>query len=185
MKIPPTLITSNPELVKEFWAAWHGKVIVKQLKLRPIINEAVFTSRLTAKDIEGIDSVRLSPAIFQAEIPKAHELRIAMFGHESFAIAIDSQGDPETIVDWRMKPDNVSMTPATLPDELVRRLRSLLDEFHLAHGVFDLIRTPESEYIFLELNPNGQWHFMEKAADGSLAEAMARLLAGRVTSAIA
>ena len=32
-----------------------------------------------------------------------------------------------------------------------------------AFGAFDFIVTPENEWIFLEVNPNGQWLWLEQS----------------------
>ena len=55
-------------------------------------------------------------------------------------------------------------------------LRAYLRHCGLRFGAFDLIVTPEGEHVFLELNPNGQWYWVELATKAPMAEAMADLL---------
>ncbi len=188
LRIPPTLITSDPQRVREFWHHFNGKVIVKQLNITPLWQEAMWTERVSQADIAKIDSVRMSPAIFQMEVPKLYELRVAMFGNEVFSLKLDSQHDPETAVDWRRKPASgeraVTMEPAPTPARLRRQLRSVLDSLGLFYGAFDLIYTPSGEYVFLEVNPNGQWYFMQLETGLPIADTVARILAGRTLPAV-
>ena len=39
----------------------------------------------------------------------------------------------------------------------------MLSYYNLVFGAFDYIVTPQNEWIFLELNPNGQWLWLEEA----------------------
>jgi D-alanine-D-alanine ligase-like ATP-grasp enzyme len=55
----------------------------------------------------------------------------------------------------------------------------VLDLLGLRYGAFDLVYTPDGEYVFLEVNPNGQWYFMQLGIDLPLVETMAELLAGK------
>jgi glutathione synthase/RimK-type ligase-like ATP-grasp enzyme len=46
----------------------------------------------------------------------------------------------------------------------------------LVYGAIDMRRTPEDEYVFLEINPAGQFLFVEQVSRQPIAAALARLL---------
>lgn len=46
----------------------------------------------------------------------------------------------------------------------------------LRYGAIDMIVTPGGEYIFLEINPNGQWYFVQLQSEAEIADAIAELL---------
>lgn len=48
-----------------------------------------------------------------------------------------------------------------LPQSVLDKLRQLMDRLHLAFGCIDLIKTPAGEYVFLEVNPSGQWLWLD------------------------
>jgi glutathione synthase/RimK-type ligase-like ATP-grasp enzyme len=50
-------------------------------------------------------------------------------------------------------------------DKLAARLRDLMCALGLTFGALDLIRTPDGRYVFLEVNPNGQWLWLEDRLD--------------------
>ncbi|MEH2214344.1 MvdC/MvdD family ATP grasp protein [Nostoc sp.] len=66
--------------------------------------------------------------------------------------------------------------PEQLPDRLIRCLDAFMAKFGLIFGAFDLIKTPSGEYVFLEINPTGEWGMLEKDLDYPIALAIASAL---------
>jgi glutathione synthase/RimK-type ligase-like ATP-grasp enzyme len=180
LNVPPTLIANDPGAVQEFCARHSEGSVVKVLAPTQLYGHALYTNLVTPEHLREIDTLRLAPAIFQARIPKAYELRITIVGNRTFAVRIDSQSDPETSLDWRRKPSlndfDVPMRSTELPEDIDQRLRALLASLGLRCGCIDMIVTPDGNYVFLEINPNGQWHFAQLGTDSNIAEAIAELL---------
>ena len=178
--LPDTIITSDPDVVRRFYDSHDGNIIVKGFASAPTVDQAIFTSKLKLEDMEKIDSLRLSPAIFQANVPKAYELRITVAGRKIYPIKIFSQEDEETAIDWRRNPKlndfDVKMEPTTIPKNVEDFIFTFMQKANLRFGCFDMIVTPEGKYIFLEINPNGQWYFVQLRTGIQIAEAIAGLL---------
>jgi hypothetical protein len=51
-----------------------------------------------------------------------------------------------------------------------------MDSFGINFASPDMILTPEGEFVFLELNPNGQWLWLEAELGLPLISSMADLL---------
>jgi glutathione synthase/RimK-type ligase-like ATP-grasp enzyme len=179
LDIPPTLITSDPLRVKNFIRDQKDRVIMKALEPSPMIDEVLFTRMVTPQDLAQIDRIRYAPAIFQGYIPKDHELRVTIVGKETFSVKIYSQDDPETAIDWRVKPLHndfqVKMERTSLPTEVEEKLQRFMKALELRYGCVDIVVTPEGEYVFLEVNPNGQWYFVQLKSDAEIAPAIASL----------
>ncbi len=178
--VPNTLITSSPDQVRDFFETHSRDIIVKLFAASPILDHVVYTNRVKPEQMDNIDSVRFSPSIFQANIPKGYELRITVVGDRIFPVKILSQQDEETAVDWRRKPKlndfDVKMEPTVLPEEVVSKIFSFMKKMELKYGCIDMIVTPSGEYIFLEVNPNGQWYFVQLRTNMEIAKAIADLL---------
>jgi glutathione synthase/RimK-type ligase-like ATP-grasp enzyme len=96
-----------------------------------------------------------------------------------FAVKIDSQEKEQTKYDWRKDQLNVGYKTFDLPIEIKTKLLALHKEFKLVYGAYDFIVDPNGEYYFLEVNPAGQWLWMEEAIGLNISEAVAkRLLEG-------
>jgi glutathione synthase/RimK-type ligase-like ATP-grasp enzyme len=140
---------------------------------------AIFTSRVLNEHLDEIESARWSPAIYQALVPKHFDLRVTIVGRKIFAAAIDSQSDPAASLDWRQT--NNQQLPhhrVTIPDEIAVKLLSMMDSLRLTFGAFDMILTPSGEYVFLEVNPSGQWLWIDDMLEYGISDAVALWLAG-------
>ena len=49
-------------------------------------------------------------------------------------------------------------------------------DFELKFGAFDFIVNKSDEWIFLEINPNGQWLWLEKILDIPISECIFKYL---------
>lgn len=182
LEIPSTLVTSDPRRVKEFVRRHPGGTIMKALEPSPMVDEVLFTQMITSHDLEQLDRIRYAPAIFQEYVPKDHELRITIVGKEIFPVRIHSQEDPETAIDWRVKPLHndfqVKMERSFLPAAIEENLRRLMRALGIRYGCIDMVVTPEGRRVFLEVNPNGQWYFVQLKSDVEIAPAIASLFFG-------
>jgi glutathione synthase/RimK-type ligase-like ATP-grasp enzyme len=99
------------------------------------------------------------PSLFQKYIKKKYEIRSFFLGGNFFSMAVMSQSDQKTMIDFRNynyeKPNRY--VPYKLPKVLEKKLQSLMYELNLKTGSIDLIFTEEGKYIFLEVNPIGQF----------------------------
>lgn len=122
-----------------------------------------------------------SPAIVQPMLAYP-ERRIYQVGPEVFAFDIAS-----ATLDSRLDP-NIRITAfdaATLPREILDALRDLTDRLRCDFCAVDMKSDPETgELVFLELNNGPMFKAYDKAAGGTMAEAMVRyLIAGGAAQA--
>ena len=53
---------------------------------------------------------------------------------------------------------------------------ALLRALNLAFGAIDMILTPAGEYVFLEINPNGQWAWIQQCTGAEMSGCLIDLL---------
>jgi len=127
--------------------------------------------------LDGIGAVPSCPVIFQAYVNKALELRVTVIGQRVFSCAIYSQEDTDNAEDYRVHwTYNLRLEVFELPPEIEKRCLALVQALGLEIGCIDLILTPEGEYVYLEINPVGQWIWIEERTGMPIAEAIADLL---------
>jgi glutathione synthase/RimK-type ligase-like ATP-grasp enzyme len=182
LRIPRTVITNDAATVREA-AAYFGRMIVKPARTGHVVygggDRAIFTSELLPEHMDDLSGVELSPAIYQELVPKRHDIRVTIVGRQVFAAAIDSQSDPAATIDWRHTDNpNLPHRRITLPEALRRQLLQLVDHLHLTFAAIDLVETPEGDFVFLEINPNGQWLWLDDMLDMRISSAVATWLAG-------
>lgn len=137
----------------------------------------LYTSTVKEEDLLDAESLRYCPMVFQEQIPKQSELRVVYVNGKVFVGALDAAVYAESKADWR-KPgvEVLEWRHHELPDELVRRLQAFMGKFGLLFGAFDFILTPSGEYVFLEINPTGEWGMIEKDLDLPISSAIADAL---------
>jgi glutathione synthase/RimK-type ligase-like ATP-grasp enzyme len=179
-QIPDTLITTNPAQAERFFHEHHGQVVVKPLAGVSFIAPqpmGVYTSRVKDSDLAEIEAVRFAPTLFQAYVPKDVELRITVVRNQVFTAEIHSQLDERTKDDWRrIPPKHIPHRVHKLPREIQSRCVALVSQLGLEFGALDMIKTPDGRYIFLEINPNGQWLWIEEFTGLPIAAAIAQAL---------
>jgi len=181
LRVPRTLVTNDPEAARQFFDETEGRMVAKLLRPLTVSMTAaplfVYTSRVREEDLAGADELRHSPMVFQELIPKERELRVAWVAGEAFAGALDASGTSRGQTDWRRAaPGECEWQAAELPSEISRGLRALMSELGLAYGAVDLIRTPAGEYVFLEVNPGGEWGMLERDLGLPISDAIAEEL---------
>ena len=133
-----------------------------------------YTEPVRPRDLLHVEDLRLCPLLVQPYVPKRLELRVTVVGHQVFAAAIDSQATNHTRLDWRRYDDaGTPIAPFALPGEVANRCRALVHELGLRYGAIDLVLTPDDRFVFLEINPNGQYLWIELATDLPISDAIA------------
>lgn len=181
LRVPRTLVTNDPASVRQFFAETEGQTVAKLLHPISIsmgaVKPFVYTNRVREEDLAGVDALRYSPMVFQELIPKACELRVAYVAGETFVGALDASGTSRGQTDWRrVAPEECRWQKAQLPTEIARGLQALMSELGLVFGAVDLICTPAGEYVFLEVNPAGEWGMLERDLCLPISEAIAAAL---------
>lgn len=178
LKVPATLISNDADELLSFFDNHGGNVIGKVLHAQtPTVTSnsyLIYTSRVAREDIvpEGL----ATPLLIQEYVEKAREIRVTIVGDSVFAVALDSQAVPEGVVDWRRATLKLAHEPTTLPCSVSAQLKQLMRRYGLQFAAIDLILTPENEFVFLELNPNGQWAWLQQLTGVEIREALVDLL---------
>lgn len=186
LETPRTLITNDADAVRSFARSCQGSIVTKMLSSFAVYEDGrervVFTNPVTLEDLDDLTGLNLCPMTFQERIPKALELRVTVVGNRVFAAAIDSQASHKAQYDWRK--DGVALVEAwrqfELPAEVEAGLLRLMDHFMLNYGAVDFILTPDGRYVFLEINPVGEFFWLESCPGLPISEAIADVLLGKV-----
>jgi len=170
--IAPTLISNSPESILKFarhqWDAGH-QVVYKSVAANQI---AGFTQQLNEADLEKLSSASHCPTIFQRRV-SGIDVRIAVTPSRMFAL-----GEHSSEVDVR-RDTNSSYHPyelAPADEKLIRRLHQSLG---LAFASYDFKCDSEGRLWFLEVNPSGQWLWLELNGGYPLSAVIASLLMGK------
>lgn len=179
--VPRTLVTNSPEAFKQFYSECDGKVVYKLLGPSIFWDEEIpisaYTRLVPPEMLAEAHRLTKMAHLFQVYVDKLFELRITVIGERIFAAEIYSQHSEKARVDFRQQYADLRYGIHQLPEAIQTKIMALMRFFRLKYGAIDMIVTPEGEYQFIEINPNGQFAWIEAATDLPLFRTLAWLLA--------
>ena len=177
--LPATMITNDEFAARGFTE--HLEPIAKAVSSGYVDSpggyRAMFTTSLTRSDLDDLDTLRLAPVTFQEKVRKASDIRVTVVDDNIFATEIMSQSHQSSETDWRAteNPD-IEHRLHELPDHVKTQCLRLVDRLGLKFGAIDLALTAPGEYTFFEINPNGEWLWLEYQLGFPIAEKIAESL---------
>jgi glutathione synthase/RimK-type ligase-like ATP-grasp enzyme len=175
LHIPRTLISNDVETIRQF-VAQQGVERTAYKSFSATERHWRETRTLKLNEVDLLERARYAPVIFQEYIPAQYDLRVTVVGEELFPAAIYSQASSYA-VDYRMDFANSAVEAAHLPDEVAASLLALMRMLGLVYGAIDMRLTPDGRYVFLEINPAGQWLFIENRTRQPITACLAAMLA--------
>ncbi|XVV06708.1 hypothetical protein ACQPW3_15505 [Actinosynnema sp. CA-248983] len=115
--------------------------------------------------------------LFQRWVDKDREARVIVIGEHLTAAAITAH-TPAAHVDYRTDYRALSYDLVEPPPDVRTGIRALMKEFGLVYGALDFVITPSGDWVLLEINPTGQYGFIEGATRAPLTTQLADLLTG-------
>jgi glutathione synthase/RimK-type ligase-like ATP-grasp enzyme len=183
--VPDTCFSNRKEDVLDF-AARYEYIILKSIEndnvwLNDTFEYVFYSCRVQSESLREQSGAAFSQTVnyVQNYIAKAFELRITVVENEIFSCKIDSQSldEDKGKVDWRQGYDHgLKYGKYDLPPDMAAKCRLFLQKMELNFGCFDLVVTPDCDYVFLECNPNGQWLWIEQETGLEISKAILNFL---------
>lgn len=174
-EIPVTIVTNRLREVQRAFGT--GPIVVKTVGGAAIeyrgTRHHLFSQLLELQQITS-DEVKAAPCIFQEPVKPGVDVRVTVAGDTVFGTDIDV---PEDALDWRgVPPEAVRYRARELPQEVIQHCLALCRAVGLTYGAFDFVRQPGDRYVFLEINPSGQWGWIEHATGQPITAAIVDVL---------
>lgn len=178
LSTPDTIVTNVPDSARA--VVEGGPTVAKLFGGVPVdeggATKLGFTRRLDLVDVADMEGVRHTAHLFQSWVPKNYEARVLVTGGELTAVGIHAHSDAGR-EDWRRDYDSLTYDTVDVPEDVVHGVRVLMYRLGLVYGALDFIVTPDGEWVFLEVNPSGQFGWLEAAAGVDVTGRLASLLA--------
>lgn len=183
LDIPDTILTNTKNDLIEFFHN-YDQIITKAVRSGNLFYNSE-KSRSGMIFTEVIDKTKLSKvsnlfyySLFQEALEKDYEIRVFYLAGKCYSMAIFSQLDEQTNVDFRMynnsKENRVS--PYSLPNSISDKITKFMNLMDLDTGSIDIIKTKDNRYVFLEVNPWGQYDMVSEPCNYNLSKKIAKHL---------
>jgi ATP-GRASP peptide maturase of grasp-with-spasm system len=190
LDVPATLVTTRRAELARFAAA-HGPLITKPVGEAGSIlldgrHHPLHTRAVEPDEIAALPAA-FPASLFQERLDKSYELRVFYLAGECYAMAIFSQRDEQTRIDFRRynheRPNRC--VPYRLAPGVAERIDTLMRRLGLETGSLDLVKTPDGRIVFLEVNPVGQFSMVSRPCNYQLERRVAEILLQRAADGAA
>lgn len=157
------------------WTDIEKQKIIKPVsvgKIETLNGSAIIQTNLMHENDE-YDSLELTPIYIQEYLHKSFEVRITVIDNDYYAVKIISDNN----IDWRAG-DNNQYELIDIPADVKNTIRTMMNDFQLRFGAFDYIVDNNGKWYFLEINPNGQWQWLECILGVSISSSIMKILLG-------
>jgi hypothetical protein len=181
-RVPRTIVTQDETSLKAFFEECSGKVIAKPMSTgyveRPRTDDdsLIYTNVVTDVHLRDLSDLANSPTLFQEYVPKAADVRITVVDQEIHSvelIARDSDGLQRCDI-RRNNMTDVAYRTISLPADTEAALRALVRHYGLRFAAIDMAVTTRAEWVFFEINPNGQWAWLDLVGGQEIAHSFIR-----------
>lgn len=188
IEIPETIVTSEKNELVAFYEE-HQQIITKAISEIPTFQIyddptiLILTEMIKPETIEKLPD-SFFPSLFQKRIEKKYELRIFYLDGKFSTMAIFSQQDAKTAIDFRnynYKYPNRTVS-FKLPQVIEQKLDRLMKKLSLNCGSIDMIVSTKNEFVFLEINPIGQFGMTSRPCNYNLEKDIADFLSNNLTN---
>jgi glutathione synthase/RimK-type ligase-like ATP-grasp enzyme len=180
LKIPSTLITNDPNAAAEFYQHHDGQIVLKAVHHHGIEIEgkvySMYTRSLTKDDLSRLDDLIYAPCILQERLDKKSELRVTVVGEKVFAAELDTQAVPNCRDDLHRCTMSVPKKAVKLDNATEEACFKIVSTLGLKYGALDFILDEKSQAYFLEINPTGDWYWIEHDTKMPITDTMVKLI---------
>jgi len=187
LEVPRTMVTNNLEDLQQF-VRECGEVVTKPASdvLRSTLANRVFgtyTSVVPESMLKDEPWQASFPSMFQEKLEKRYEIRVFYLDGKCYSMAMFTQDRASTSVDFRKYSygDPVRTVPYMLPAKVEALLRELMRSLRLETGSIDMVRATDGRFVFLEVNPVGQFGMVSRPCNYFLERKVATALADRLS----
>lgn len=167
LDIPDSLVTHEPASAVAFAARHRHAIVAKPLAAGYLERDTgtdslIYTTAIPEEDLRTWTSRWGCPTLLQEYIDKTTDVRVTVLDDFVVAYAIDRVADGKQVVDVRS--DNMAGATyrvMSVPEPTRTRLLALLRAYRLRFAAVDFVVDRRGRWIFLEINPNGQWAWLD------------------------
>lgn len=183
LAVPKTLVTQDPASLLAFSDQLNNDIVVKPLASgllrRGEAITLIYTSQVCVEDLAASELVKSCPTLFQERIDKLYDVRVTVVDTKLHATALmpkDSNRPPLDI--RRDNMQGVDYRAITLPPDLIHTLIDLVISYQLRFAAIDLAISTDGKWVFFELNPNGQWAWLDLVGGQDIATSLISSFSG-------
>lgn len=119
-------------------------------------------------------NLKQAPVFIQEFLNPKVDCRVTYIGGILYSVKIQKE-NKGVYGDWRFYKEQLDYIPFKLPEDVEKSISSLMKKLHLKFGGIDLALV-DGEYYFIEVNPTGEWGWLEVKTNMQISLAIKEIL---------
>ncbi len=163
LKVPKTIICNTKKTLLAFLAQNPSGIICKPINFcgyyfKEDFSYTAYTKMVDEEFLDNCPAV-FFPTLFQGRIRRDYEIRTFYLDGSFYPTAIYANDYDPALADVKLIAGKKSThnLPCTLPSKLCQQLDVFMKSINLVTGSVDILKDPEDNYYFIEVNPVGQY----------------------------
>ena len=179
LKIPETIITNSKKYAFDFVSKIHS--IVKPIHFSGYYVDkeqtySVYTNSISLMEVSKINNNHFFPTLFQEKIDKEFEVRAFFLDGEIYATAIITDEETYDDVKRTFGSDTINWIPFQFPEKICSQIINFMKRLNLNTGSIDMMKDKNGEFVFIEINPVGQFLAPSRRCNYNLEQKIAKWL---------
>lgn len=178
LHVPDSLVTNDQMEAEEFCKRQPNGIIVKPLASGYIERSdqakdtIIYTNQLAARDLVHLKDIESCPVLFQERIEKRLDVRITVVDDECEAVGLRCIGsdDRQQLDIRRDNMQDVEYLHIDFPESIREKTIRLVSGYGLRFAAVDFAVRDDGAWVFLEINPNGQWAWLDLVGASTIGE---------------
>ena len=176
LRIPDTIVTTSLEALGKFSARHNGQVVAKPIQAQVVGSGddslVIGTRQLSLEHFES--AIKFAPCYAQERLLLKSEIRVVAFGDRLYSFRLTAKEKADDLK--QLKLSQIDHERCELDGSTSRKIHSLMLLYGLEFAAIDLAVIDDEEPVFLELNPNGQWLWLQYMTGENLIDPFIDLL---------
>lgn len=171
--VPNTLITNSARKVKKHFGSTTAiitKALYSPLLQEPEQDYFIFTNTIKVDQLVESE-VSICPSIYQECLWPKKDYRVTVVENKVLTAEIIIESDQQSDIDWRKLESQAVYRRVKLPPEIQKMCIDFVKKCGLIFGAIDLVEH-DGTYYFIEINPSGEWGWLQKQLKLPVAEAL-------------
>jgi len=134
--------------------------------------------------LDDLAELSSCPTFFQQLVNKSSDVRITVVDGEYHAvelIAKDADGTQRCDI-RRNNMADVEYREITLPTAIHEKVSRMMSHYNLRFAAIDMVVATTGEWYFLEVNPNGQWAWLDLDGNSNIAGSFVKAFSSELPS---
>lgn len=170
LTVPSWIVTTDPSAARRFLHECGWFAVAKPLSSGYIErgsedrDTVIYTSVVTREHDTSLDRIASCPVLFQRRVDKRADVRLVYLDGRAIAVALNAtDGTGNQRLDIRRdEMRDVAYSGVTVPRETAEGVSGLMATYGLRFGALDFAIDADGRWVFLEVNPNGQWAWLDQ-----------------------